>query len=196
MSVESTFALQKSRRDDISVEEERMLLFDIKYFLYLCNKLKIVIMANTYTQIHIHGIFAVKYRDAVISKLWQEDLYKYITGIIQNKGHKLLSIGGVSDHIHLLFGMRPTQSLSELMQMVKNNSSKWINDKKLVRGYFSWQEGFSAFSYSKSQIHQVCNYIENQEQHHAKITFLDEYKEFLKLFDINYDELYLFKPVE
>jgi REP element-mobilizing transposase RayT len=153
-------------------------------------------MADTYTQIHIHGIFAVKNRDAVISKLWQEDLYKYITGLVQKNGHKLLSIGGVSDHVHLFFGMRPVQSLSDLMQKIKSNSSKWINDNKLVRGYFSWQEGYSAFSYSKSQISQVCNYIENQEQHHAKITFLDEYKEFLKLFGVDYNDLYLFKPLE
>jgi REP element-mobilizing transposase RayT len=153
-------------------------------------------MANTYTQIHIHGIFAVKYRDSVISKGWQEDLYKYITGIVQNNGHKLLSIGGMSDHIHLLFGMRPTQSLSDLMKEVKCNSSKWINDSKLVRGQFSWQEGYSAFSYSKSQLTSVIKYIQTQEQHHAKKTFLEEYKDFLKAFDIDYDELYIYKPLK
>jgi REP element-mobilizing transposase RayT len=153
-------------------------------------------MANTYTQIHIHCIFAVKFRDAVIGKRWQEDLYKYITGIVQNNGHKLLCIGGFHDHVHLFFGMRPMQSLSDLMKTVKSNSSKWINDNKFVPGYFSWQEGFSAFSYSKSQISSVINYIQNQEQHHAKKTFLDEYKEFLKAFDIDYNELYIFKPLE
>jgi REP element-mobilizing transposase RayT len=153
-------------------------------------------MANTYTQIHIHGIFAVKYRASIISKNWQEDLYKYITGIVQNNGHKLLSIGGMSDHIHLLFGMRPSQSLSDLMRNIKNNSSKWINDSKLIRGDFSWQEGYSAFSYSKSQLPTVIKYIQNQEQHHKKKTFLEEYKDFLKAFGIDYDERYIFKSLE
>jgi REP element-mobilizing transposase RayT len=153
-------------------------------------------MANTYTQIHIHGIFAVKYRDSVISKNWAEDLYKYITGIVQNNGHKLLSIGGIADHVHLLFGMRPNQSLSDLMQDIKGNSSKWINENKFVRGHFSWQEGYGAFSYSKSQIPSVIKYIQNQEQHHTKKIFLEEYKDFLKAFDIDYDEWYIFKPLQ
>jgi REP element-mobilizing transposase RayT len=153
-------------------------------------------MANTYTQIHIHGIFAVKYRDAVISKNWVDDLYKYITGIVQNNGHKLLSIGGIADHVHLLFGMRPNQSLSDLMQDIKGNSSRWINENKFVRGHFSWQEGYGAFSYSKSQIPSVIKYIQNQEQHHAKKNFLEEYKDFLKAFDIDYDEWYIFKPLQ
>jgi REP element-mobilizing transposase RayT len=153
-------------------------------------------MANTYTQIHIHGIFAVKYRDSVISDRWKEDLYKYITGIVQNNGHKLLSIGGMSDHIHLLFGMRPAQSLSDLMQDIKSGSSKWINDSRLVRGNFAWQEGFGAFSYSKSQISSVIRYIENQEQHHTKKTFLDEYRSFLKIFEVDYKEWYIFKDLE
>jgi REP element-mobilizing transposase RayT len=113
-------------------------------------------MGNTYTQIHIHGIFAVKYGEAIIYKRWQDDLYKDITGILQNNGHKLLSIGGISDHVHLLFWMRPNQSLADLMRLVKDNSSKWINDNKLVRGYFSWQEGYSAFSYSETNISNSC----------------------------------------
>jgi REP element-mobilizing transposase RayT len=153
-------------------------------------------MANTFTQLHIHVIFAVKYRDAVISKVWQEELYKYITGIIQNNGHKLLSIGGTSDHVHILFGYYVMQLVPELIQKVKNNSSKWINDKKLVKGHFSWQEGYGAFSYSKSQIPRVIRYIQNQEQHHSKKTFLKEYTDFLDAFEVDFDERYTFEPMK
>jgi REP element-mobilizing transposase RayT len=153
-------------------------------------------MANTYTQIHIQGIFAVKYRSSVISDRWKDDLYKYITGIVQKNGHKLLSIGGMSDHVHLLFGMRPVQSLSDMMQDIKSGSSKWINDHKLVVGHFAWQEGFGAFSYSRSQLPSVIQYIQNQEQHHGKKTFLEEYVDFLKIFEVDYNESYIFKPLE
>ena len=120
----------------------------------------------------------------------------YITSIIQKNGHKLIAINGTADHVHILFGMRPTQSLSELMKEVKGCSSKWINDERLVNGKFSWQEGYGAFSYGKSQIPMVINYINNQEEHHKKTTFLDEYKKFLELYGIQYDEQYIFKPIE
>jgi len=153
-------------------------------------------MANTYTQIHIHAVFAVQNRLSLIKNDWQDRLYQYIIAIIQNHGHKVLSIGGVSDHIHLLFGFRPTQSLSDLMQNVKRNSSEWINKEKFVMGKFSWQEGYGAFSYSKSQISQVMQYIEKQETHHQKRTFIEEYKKILNDFDIDYDERYIFKPIE
>jgi REP element-mobilizing transposase RayT len=133
-------------------------------------------MANTYTQIHIHAIFGVQNRISLINKSWKQELYKYITGIIQNNNHKLLSINGMHDHVHVLFGMRPVQSLSDLMQDIKGSSSKWINDKKLVKGKFSWQEGYGAFSYSKSQLPQVIKYIEQQEKHHKKRTFTEEYR--------------------
>ena len=106
-------------------------------------------MANTFTQIHIHVIFAVQNRLSLINSKWQDRLYQYIIAIIQNQGHKCLSIGGMPDHVHLLLGFRPVQSLSELMQNVKRNSSEWINNEKLAIGNFSWQEGFGAFSYSK-----------------------------------------------
>ena len=118
-------------------------------------------MANTFTQIHIHAVFAVQNRTSLISNTWEERLYQYITGIIQNNNHKLLVINGMPDHIHILFGMRPTQSLSGLMQDIKGASSHWINENKFVTGRFSWQEGFGAFSYSKSQLSTVANYIEN-----------------------------------
>ena len=153
-------------------------------------------MANTYTQIHIHTVFAVQNRLSLIKTDWQDRLYQYIIAIIQNQGHKVLSIGGVSDHIHILFGFRPTQSLSELMQNVKRDSSAWIYKEKLVVGKFSWQEGYGAFSYSKSQIPQVIKYIENQEIHHKKRTFVEEYRKILDDFGLEYDERYIFKTIE
>jgi REP element-mobilizing transposase RayT len=123
-------------------------------------------------------------------------LYKYITGIIQNNGHKLLAINGMPDHIHLFVGMRPTQSISDLAQDVKGDSSKWINQKKFVKGRFSWQEGFGAFSYSKSHVDHVIDYIKNQAIHHKKKTFIEEYHDLLEKFGIEFDERYIFKPVK
>ncbi len=152
-------------------------------------------MPNTYTQIHIHAIFAVQNRISLISKPWEQRLYQYITGIIQNPGHKLLSINGMSDHIHVLFGMRPTQSLSDLMRDIKGDSSLWVNENKFVAGKFSWQEGYGAFSYSKSQIPAVATYIENQELHHRKKPFIEEYKKILQDFEIEFDDKYIFKPI-
>ena len=153
-------------------------------------------MANTYTQIHIHVVFAVQNRECIIGNLWKDELYKYITGIIQNNNHKLLAINGMPDHIHIFFGMKPTQSLSELIQMIKGDSSKWINDKKFLKSKFNWQKGFGAFSYSKSQVSNVIRYIENQELHHKKKTFVEEYIDFLKAFEIEHDEKFIFKPIE
>lgn len=152
-------------------------------------------MPNTYTQIHIQTVFAVKYREAIIAPDWKEELYKYITGIIQNYDHKLLEINGMPDHVHIFFGMRPTQGLSKLMQQVKEDSTKWINSRGFVRHKFNWQEGFGAFSYSRSHVPAVCNYIEKQEEHHRKKTFLTEYKELLTAFEIEFDDAYLFKPL-
>lgn len=153
-------------------------------------------MPNTYTQLHIHAIFAVKNRESLISKQWRDELYKYITGIIQNHGHKLITINGISDHIHILFGMHPTQSLSDLMRNIKGDSSEWINKRGFIKGRFSWQSGYGAFSYSKSQLPKVINYINNQEAHHKKKTFTEEFTEFLKAFEIEYDEKYILKSVE
>ncbi|MFN3753002.1 IS200/IS605 family transposase [Flavobacterium sp.] len=150
-------------------------------------------MANTYTQIHIQLVFAVKHRNALIHSSFKGELYQYITGIIKNHNHKLLAINGMSDHIHIFIGMRPTQSLSDLLQDIKGNSSKWINEKKFLKVNFEWQQGYGAFSYSKSQVNNVINYINNQEQHHSIKTFREEYLEFLKLFEVDYDERYIFK---
>ncbi len=152
-------------------------------------------MTNTYTQIHIQFVFAVKYRNAVIESSWKNDLYKYMAGIVKNNNHKLLSINGMPDHIHILVGLRPSQSISDLLQDMKGSSSKWINSMKLVKGKFEWQEGYGAFSYSKSHLDNVIRYIENQEQHHKKSTFIQEYREFLDKFEVEYDEKYLFKEL-
>ena len=152
-------------------------------------------MVNTYTQIHIQAVFSVQNRECIIGNKWRDELYRYITGILTHNSHKLLIINGMPDHIHVLFGLRPAQSLSDLMQDIKGSSSKWINDKKFIRGKFSWQEGFGAFSYSKTQIGQIIQYIEKQQEHHRKKTFIEEYKELLDSFDIDYDERYVFKPI-
>lgn len=152
-------------------------------------------MANTYTQIHIQAVFAVSHRQALILPEWKTELYKFMTGIVKYDGHKLLAINGMPDHVHLFFGMRPAQSLSALMQKVKSDSSRWINERQLTPGRFSWQGGYGAFSYSKSHISRVCKYIENQEAHHRRKTFQEEYLEFLEAFEIKYDKEYLFKPI-
>lgn len=150
-------------------------------------------MANTYTQIHIQFVFAVKYRNGLIDSSYKEELYKYISGIIKAHNHKLLAINGMPDHIHILVGMRPTQSISELMQDIKGSSSKWINEKKFLKIKFEWQEGYGAFSYSKSHVENVINYIINQQEKHKNKTFKEEYLNFLKTFEIEYDERYIFK---
>lgn len=153
-------------------------------------------MPNTYTQINIQAVFSVQDWHSIIKKSWKDELYKYITGIIQNHGHKVLAINGMPDHIHIFLGMRPTQSLSELIQNIKGDSSKWINKKGFVQGRFSWQEGFGGFSYGKSQVDNVINYIKNQEIHHRRKSFIEEYLEFLEKFEVPFDERYIFKPVK
>lgn len=153
-------------------------------------------MANTYTQIHIQVIFAVKNRVSLVLPDWKEQLHKYITGIVSNHGHKMLAINGMPDHLHLLLGMRPTQSLSDLMRMVKGDSSEWINNQGYVKGKFGWQEGYGAFSYSRSHVQKVIRYIQQQEEHHRKTRFLDEYRQLLDAFEVPYEERYIFKPIE
>ncbi|MGC3944805.1 MAG: IS200/IS605 family transposase [Chryseolinea sp.] len=149
-------------------------------------------MANTYTQIHIQLVFAVKYRQRIMVKAWRGELFMYITGIINNHGHKLLAINGVEDHVHILIGLRPVEALSTLVQEIKKDSSKWINDKRLVPGSFRWQDGFSAFSYSMDALPNVIRYIENQEEHHKKKSFKEEYVAMLKEFKIDFDDRYIF----
>lgn len=153
-------------------------------------------MANTYTQIHIQSVFSVQDRSCILSEVWKNELFQYITGIIQNHGHKLLAINGMPDHVHVFFGMRPNQSLSDLMQDIKGDSSKWINQKGFINGRFSWQEGYGAFSYSKSHVDHVINYIKKQEIHHRRKSFIEEYFEFLEKFEVPYDERYVFNHIE
>ncbi len=149
-------------------------------------------MANTYTQIYIHIVFAVQGRQNLISKDHKEELYKYITGIIRNKQQKLIAINGMPDHLHIFIGMKPSIALSDLVRDIKNNSSLFINKKRWCKGKFHWQEGFGAFSYGYSQIDAVVKYIQNQELHHSKRTFKEEYLEMLEKFHVKYDEKYLF----
>ncbi len=136
-------------------------------------------MAGTYSQIFIQIVFAVKGRENLIADSWKEELFKYISGIITKKGHKSIIVNGVKDHIHIFVGLKPSMSISDLVRDIKNNSSNFINEKKYVKGKFSWQEGFGAFSYSNSQVEIVYQYILNQEKHHIKTTFKEEYHDFL-----------------
>jgi REP element-mobilizing transposase RayT len=153
-------------------------------------------MPNTYTQIYIQIVFAVKGRENLISKSHREELHKYITGIVQKREQKMLSIFCMPDHTHLLVGLKPSIAISDLTRDIKAGSSNFINDKKWVKGKFNWQEGFGAFAYSRSQIDTVIKYILNQEEHHKKKTFREEYTNFLKKFEIEYDEKYLFEWIE
>lgn len=149
-------------------------------------------MSNTYTQIYIHIIFSVQSRQNLLKEPWRYDLFRYISGIITNKGQKSIIVNGMSDHIHIFVGLTPTMNISALVRDIKNNSSKYINNKKYFAGKFAWQKGYAAFSYSSSQIEQVYNYIKNQEQHHKQKTFKEEYINLLQKFDIKYNEKYLF----
>ena len=150
-------------------------------------------MANTYTQIYLHIVFSVKGRQNLVLKNWQDELHKYICGIVNGKEQKVYAIGGMPDHIHILLSIKPNIAISDLVRDIKANSSKWINEKRLITGLFQWQEGFGAFSYSKSQLDTIIAYINNQEQHHEKKKFRDEYLELLQKFDVEYDEKYLFE---
>jgi putative transposase len=150
-------------------------------------------MANTYSQIYLQVVFAVQDRQRLIPTEHKEELQKYISGIIRNQGQKLLAIHCMPDHTHILLGLKPSLALSDLVQIVKADSTNFINRKRWVAGRFSWQEGYGAFSCGHSQLTTVIRYIQNQEQHHAKKTFRQEYIEFLKRFQVGYDPKYLFE---
>jgi len=152
-------------------------------------------MANTYTQIYLQFVFAVCDRTSLIAPEWKDELYKYITGIVQSNKHKVLSINGPANHIHLFVGYKPHQSIPDLMQDVKGDSSKWINDRRFVHGRFQWQAGYGAFSYSQSHIGSVARYIERQEEHHRVKSFQREYRELLDAFGIAYDDRYVLRDV-
>lgn len=153
-------------------------------------------MANTYTQIYIQIVFAVQGRHNLISESNREQLEKYMCGIVSNKKSKPLAVYCNPDHTHILIGLHPSVSISDMARDIKANSSKFINEEKWIRGKFSWQEGFGAFSYSKSQIGAVAKYILNQHEHHKKKTFKEEYVNFLEKFKIDYNEKYLFDYYE
>ena len=150
-------------------------------------------MPETFSQIYIQIVFAVKGRENLIENSWKTELHKYIAGIIKGKGQKPIIVNGMPDHIHAFVGLKPVMALSELVRDVKNNASNFINDHKLVKGKFAWQEGYGGFSYSHSQIKKVYDYILNQEKNHKKKTFKQEYMDFLKSFEVEYDEKYLFE---
>ncbi|WP_281297017.1 IS200/IS605 family transposase [Flavobacterium limnophilum] len=152
-------------------------------------------MANTYHQVYIQAVFAVKYRNAVLEKKWRNEIQGVIGNLINETGCKTIIVNGVEDHIHCFLGLKPTVSISELMKTIKAKSSKYINDNKLILNRFEWQEGYGVFSYSQSHIDKVYKYIANQEAHHKKQTFRDEYLAFLDKFEVSFDERYIFEDL-
>lgn len=154
------------------------------------------LMANTFSQIYIQVVFAVSGRQSLIRSAFKEEVYKYITGIVRNHGQKLIAINGVSDHLHMLIGLRPKMALADLVQEVKVDSSKFVNKNKWVHGRFSWQEGYGAFSYGHSQLDTIIRYVQNQEKHHQRQSFRNEYLTLLRKFDIAFDEKYIFDFIE
>jgi REP element-mobilizing transposase RayT len=144
-----------------------------------------------YTQILIHFVFSVKNRESVLKKDWRDRLYKYMIAIIQSGKHKALSIGGTDDHVHILVGFHPTQTIASLMLELKRDSSKWVNENNFLDKKFAWQSSYGAFSYSKSQIEQVVQYIHNQEEHHKTVSFEEEFKILLDKYEIEYNKKYL-----
>ncbi len=153
-------------------------------------------MPNTFTQIYIHIVLAVKNRNALINQSWEDKLYKYITGTVQKMGQKMLLINGMPDHIHFLIGMKPDCNLSDLVREIKKSSSSFIKEERLTKFNFNWQTGFGAFSVSHSQLDKVINYIINQKEHHKKRTFKEEYLDLLNKYMVEYDEKYLFEWIE
>lgn len=150
-------------------------------------------MSATFSQIYIQLVFAVKGRNSLINILWEEELYRYITGIVRNKEQKMLAINGVSDHIHLFIGMKPSCCLSDLVREIKKSSNEFINEKKFTNFKFQWQEGYGAFSYSHSNLDNVIKYVMNQKEHHKVQSFKEEYISFLKKFEVEFKDEYLFE---
>lgn len=153
-------------------------------------------MPNTFSQIYIQIVFAVKGRESLITSAWEEELYKYITGVVQMKDQKMLAINGVSDHIHFLIGLRPTCSIADLVREIKKSTNEFINERKFTKFKFSWQEGYGAFSYSHSHLTNVISYIMKQKEHHKTKTFREEYVSFLNAFEVSFDEKYLFEWID
>lgn len=153
-------------------------------------------MANTYTQMYVHIVFAVKGRASLVRKEWKEELYRYITGVVTARGQKLLAINGAADHVHLLVGIKPTLAVSDLVRDIKANSARFVREKRWVAGRFEWQDGFGAFTLGHSQLSQIIPYIGNQEEHHRARTFREEYVGFLQKYAVEYRPEFLFKEVE
>ena len=150
-------------------------------------------MSGTYSQIYIQLVFVVKGRQPLITARWEEDLYKYITGIVTNKGQKMLAINGMPDHLHLLIGMKPACCLADLVREIKKSSTAFVRENRYTKNPFQWQEGYGAFSYSHSGFRHVIAYIQNQKEHHGKRSFEAEYRDFLKEFEITFKEEYFLK---
>ena len=148
---------------------------------------------NVYTQLLIQFVFATKYREHLLQKEFRTEVWKYISGIVTRSGHKSMIVNGVEDHVHILVGLKPFMSISDLVREIKRSSSDFINEKKWVKKSFQWQEGYGAFSYCESHLKNIYAYIENQEEHHRKRTFKEEYLELLKSFHIEFKEEYLFE---
>jgi putative transposase len=153
-------------------------------------------MAGTYTQIYLHTVFAVKGRQCLLHEKWRNEVFKYISGIIERKGQKSIIVNGVRDHVHCFFGLKPSMLIADLVRDIKNNSSRFINEKGWTQNKFQWQEGYGAFSYSRSQLESVYKYILKQEEHHQKKTFKEEYINLLEKFEIEHNEKYLFEWIE
>jgi REP element-mobilizing transposase RayT len=164
--------------------------------MYTTRRIRRIHMADTYIQVYVQAVFAVEGRQSLISPRHKDEIYKYIAGTLKEQGQKLMAINGMQDHVHILFGMSGTISLSDLIKEIKASSSRLINDKKWLRGHFNWQSGYGAFSYSRSQISRVAAYIENQEHHHARKSFREEYTTLLKRFEVEYKPEYLFDFID
>lgn len=153
-------------------------------------------VANTFSQIYIQAVFAVENRQSLIKPDFKEDIHKYITGIVRNQDQKLIAINSMPDHLHILIGLKPAMALADLVREIKSDSTNFINEKKLVRGRFNWQQGYGAFSYGHSQLNTIIRYIQNQERHHQKQSFKNEYMALLRKFDIAFDDKYVFKFID
>lgn len=151
---------------------------------------------NTYTQLYVQLIFAAKFRESFLKKNYREELWQYISGIVTNKEHKSIIVNGMHDHAHIFLGLNPKMAISDLVRDIKRSSSVFINEKRWIAGKFQWQDGYGAFSYSRSQLEIVYNYIKNQETHHKKKTFREEYINLLKKHNVDFDERYLFEFYE
>jgi putative transposase len=149
-------------------------------------------MAGVFSQIYIHIVFSVKNREALILPEWEENLYKYTTGIIEKRGHKMLAIGGMPDHIHIFFGLKPAEAISDLVREIKKATNEYVKDQRLSPSKFDWQTGYGAFSYSRSHIDNVCKYILNQKKHHRQRTFEEEFFKILEDFEVEVGQKKMF----